>query len=155
MAISRLILLALALLPACMAPTYQRIETGPLTRAQVWNGVTEVAGSGGFPADLAGTDQGLGIYESRWLTRVLRMGHSGRSRLRVELEPHPEGTWTVRYYVEQQEVDDLTRSLNPQASDWRDDGQNAQEEEIFGVRLRMRLGLDLGPTEDRVRQTPR
>ncbi len=147
MTISRLILFALALLPACMLPTYREFETGPLTRGEVWRGVTEVAASGGFPADAAGTDQGLGIYESRWLTRVLRMGHSGRSRLRVELQPRPEGTWIVRYYVEQQEVDDLTRSLAPQESDWRDDGQDAQEEEIFGTRLRMRLGLNLGPIE--------
>ncbi len=145
----------MALLPACTTFDYQRFETGPLTRGGVWNGVTEVAGSGGFPADPAGTDQGLGIYESRWLTRVLRMGHSGRTRLRVELDPQPEGTWIVGYYIERQEVDDLTRSLSPQQGDWRDDGQDAQAEAIFGARLRMRLGLDLMPTEDRLPESPR
>ena len=50
----------------------------------------------------------------------------------------------VRYFIEQQRVADLERSFSPVEDDWDEDGQDAQQEQIFGARLRMRLGMELG-----------
>ncbi len=135
--------LVLCLATACSFTSYREIETIPLTKGQVWQGISEVANTGGWPSDPAVTDEGLGIYQSRWRIRTLRLGHAGRRRLRVEIEPisDPQKGWTVSYYIEQQLVDDPRRSFDPVESDWQYDGQDAQQEEIFAARLRIRLGM--------------
>ncbi len=145
MAIPRLSIYLLILVPACTVHDFNQFETGPLTRGQLWEGVSEVAETR-FRPSAAVTDQGLGIFESEWRHEVLRRGHAGRTRLRVELDPRPgtdEG-WVVRYFIEQQRVVDLGRSFSPVEDDWEEDGQDVQQEQIFGARLRMRLGLELG-----------
>ena len=140
-----LLSLALCLATACSWTSYRELETIPLSKGQVWRGISEVASTGGWPSDPAVTDEGLGIYQSRWRTRVLALGHAGRTRLRVEVEPRsdPGEGWVVYYYIEQQLVDDPTRVFNPVESDWQDDGQDVQQEEIFVARLRIRLGMGL------------
>ncbi len=140
--------LILCLATACSFTSYREIETIPLTKGQVWQGISEVANTGGWPSDPAVTDEGLGIYQSRWRIRTRRLGHAGRLRLRVEIEPisDPEKGWTVSYYIEQQLVDDPKRSFDPVESDWRDDGRDAQREEIWVARLRIRLGMGLETT---------
>ena len=145
--------LALCLASACSFTSYSEIETIPLTKGQVWRGVSEVANSGGWPSDRAVTDEGLGIYQSRWRTRVLAMGDAGRTRLRVEMEPSedPEIGWILYYYIERQMVDDPRRSFDPVESDWQDDGQDAQREEIFAARLRLRLGMESGSGNEVIR----
>jgi hypothetical protein len=144
MAIVRLPLAFLVLVSACAVHDFQHFQTGPLTRGQLWAGVSEVAETR-FRSS-AVTDQGLGIFQSQWRHEVLRRGHAGRTRLRVELDPRPgpEEGWVVRYFIEQQRVADLERSFSPVEDDWEEDGQDAQQEQIFGARLRMRLGLELG-----------
>ena len=140
--------LALCLATACSWTSYREIETIPLSKGQVWRGISEVANTGGWPSDPAVTDEGLGIYQSRWRIRGMSMGHAGRSRLRVEIEPiaDPDKGWTVFYYIERQLVDDPRRALDPVESDWRDDGRDAQREEIWVARLRIRLGMGLQAT---------
>lgn len=137
-------LLALLLLCAACGTSrnWQEVHTVPMRFAQVWEGVDFVARTDGFLPDPAESDRGLGVYQTRWRRQTLMLGRAGRYRLRAEIraKEEPEGAWLVRYYIEQQKVDDLARMFTQTEDDWSAAGQFSAREQIFGERLSRRLG---------------
>ena len=145
MKISSWLLLGLvSLLGSCVtAFNWQEVQSGPATRAEVYDAVVFVARGDGF---LPGSncDRGMGIWESKWRYRQLGLGRPGRYRLRAELlidDGSRETGWAVRFKIEQEKVDDLRKSLDPREQDWESDGQDYEREALFVERLRLRLGM--------------
>ncbi len=114
-----------------------------------WEAFAKVAVTGNLPAAGPLHDRGLGTYQSKWRTRYFGLGHPGRYRLQAEFEEAPdrEGAWLIRFFVEQQQVDDLTKSLRPEEDDWEDFGQDKMSERILRARL---LGVFDLPSDHRI-----
>ncbi|MGE3175595.1 MAG: hypothetical protein AB7O97_23425 [Planctomycetota bacterium] len=142
-------LLLLALLPACgTVREWQELQTGPASRAEVYDAVEFLARTDGFAPEVGACDRGLAVWESRWRFRQLGLGRPGRFRLRAEIlidDGSAETGWIVRYCVEQQQVKDLKKSMDPAEEDWSDGGQDGEREFLFGERLRRRLATIAGP----------
>lgn len=122
---------------------WQEVQSGPMTLAEVYDGIELTAAGDGLTASAADSDRGLGIWQSRWRERYLGgVARPGRYRLRCEIlidEGATDKGWVVRYHVEQQKVADLTKSRDPAESDWSSDGQDQDREFLFGSRLALRL----------------
>ena len=145
------LLLGLSALSACgTRRDFVELRAGERTFGEVWGAVDRVASTDGFRQDTAASDRGLGIYQTRWDRRVLGLGRSGRRRLHCEIVPDRENEdgLMVRFYVEQQRVQDLGMST-PTEKDWDDAGQDGVYQNIFVERLARFLGLldEVGPTE--------
>lgn len=121
---------------------FVELRAGDRTLGEVWGAVDRVASTDGFRQDMAASDRGLGIYQTRWDRRVLGLGRSGRRRLHCEIVPDRENDdhLMVRFYVEQQRVQDLGMST-PTEKDWDDAGQDGVYQNIFVERLARFLGL--------------
>jgi hypothetical protein len=136
------------LLLACACNTvksWQELETGPMTFAEVYDGVDFIARADGFTVSTGESDRGLGIWQSRWRHRQLGLNRPGRFRLRAELEDlggNGKSGWRVRFYVEQMKVKDLKKSMNPEEDDWSSDGQDVEREFLFARRLSLRLKIE-------------
>jgi hypothetical protein len=131
----------LALLCACgTARQWRELRTGPMKFAEAWQGLVEVAQGDGYIASPE-SDQGLGIYQSRWRPTNLGLGRPGRFRLRAEIEEGVGGEqgWNLRFCIERQRVKDLNRTFDPREEDWSWDGQDGEREAVLGERLRRRL----------------
>jgi hypothetical protein len=140
--LSATFVLACLLFGACStAKDWQELQVGPQTFADVYDGVQEIADSGGFVPSAGDCDRGLGVWQSRWRMRVLdAIGHPGRQRLHVEIKDGaPDTGWLIRFYVEQQKVKDLRKSMGPSEDDWSRDGQDSETEDLYGQRLARRL----------------
>ncbi|MBK8100306.1 MAG: hypothetical protein IPK26_24660 [Planctomycetes bacterium] len=140
----QLLLWLLLWLPACStAKKWQEVQSGPMTLAEVYDGIEQTAVGDGLAASAPDSDRGLGIWQSRWRERYLGgVARPGRYRLRCEIlidEGTAEKGWVVRYHVERQKVSDLTRSRDPAENDWSSDGQDQESEFLFGSRLALRL----------------
>jgi hypothetical protein len=114
------------------------MKSAPMTFGACYDCNVHIATGGGYGVDLAGTDRGNGVWQSKWRERQLGLGRPGRYRLLAEV-PLDEGStqagWTVRFVVEQQKVKDLRKSMDPKEEDWSDDGQDRERETLFGEQL--------------------
>lgn len=143
----RVAALAFAVIPlagACStAKDWKEVRSAPMPYADVYDGVEAVANGGGLSADRGVCDRGLGIWQSRWRQRTLAMhGRPGRFRLRAEVDVEDgseSAGWLVRYFIEQEKVDDLRRTKDPREEDWSYGGQDTEAEFLFGERLSRRL----------------
>lgn len=116
-------------------------DLGPVAFQDAWTGFAEIAAVDGFPMDTAVSDRGHRTFVSRWRTRAMPFRRSNRRRVIAEFERGTtEGSWRVRYYVEQQKVSDIGRTFSPVDEDWGEDGQDGQMERRFAAKLRMRFG---------------
>ena len=130
------------LLAACgTVRDWREMRSDPMPIGQCFDGIVEIAGTE-FLADVSGTDRGEGLYLSRWRQRVLPNRHPARNRLRLEVlldEGSAATGWPIRYYIEQETVDDLRRDRDPREEDWSADGQDSEKEVLFGERLLRRI----------------
>jgi hypothetical protein len=130
------------LLAACgTVRDWREMRSDPMPIGQCFDGIVEIAGTE-FVADASGTDRGEGLYLSRWRQRVLPNRHLARNRLRLEVmldEGSATTGWPIRYYVEQETVDDPRRDRDPREEDWSADGQDSEKEVLFGERLMRRV----------------
>jgi hypothetical protein len=132
-----------ALVAACgSVRDWRDLRTDPMPLAEVYDGLSLVAGGDGFVNDTSVSDRGMGIWQSRWKQRLLDNRHPGRFRLRAEVDVDSGSAaagWDLRYRIEQESVDDLRKSMSPQEDDWSAAGQDEPREAIFGEKLARRL----------------
>ena len=121
---------------------FVELSAGDHKFGDIWSAVDRVATSDGFRLDVASSDRGLGVYQTRWDRRVLGLGRSGRRRLYCEIvdDRYADDQLMVRFYVEQQHVQDLGLS-NPAEDDWDDAGQDGVYQRTFYERLSRFLGI--------------
>lgn len=143
------LLLPLLLMACGTARDWREVAVGPTTFANTYQGITRSASADGYLASGPDCDAGLGIYQSRWRHKNLGLGRPGRFRLRAEIQEggSAEQGWTVRFYIEQQKVKDLGKSMNPGENDWSWDGQDTERERVFGEVLRRNLDMDRRRTQ--------
>lgn len=122
---------------------WRELRSGPMSYGECFDGLVHVANGAGFTADGSATDRGLGIWQSRWRFRTLPpVGRPARYRLYAEIlvdEGSPATGWPIRFAVDQQQVTDLRRSIDPREEDWSKAGQDRETEAILGEALVRRL----------------
>ena len=153
-----LTVLLLALVGCSAAPpTYRELDAPGASFSQVWMGMQHVTRRLGYAADGNVTDRGKRVFQSSWHTLPRFPRGTIRHRMRAEvvrIAPGEPG-WRIRYYVEQQTVDSITRSLSPREEDWEAAGQDGLKERVFIGTLRAELGLKvLTPTTEPTDQEP-
>ncbi len=141
---ARCLLFVPCLLASCgTVRSWRELQTEPMTLGEAFDGLVHVANGAGFTSDASVTDRGMGVWQSRWRTRVLPpVGHPARFRLRAEIlvdEGSAAAGWPMRYAVDQETVDDLRRSIDPREEDWSSAGQDREKEAILGEALARRL----------------
>jgi hypothetical protein len=133
-------LLACLAASACHTPpTWREADLGPVAFEDAWDGLVQIAAVDGFPLDQADTDRGHKVFASRWRRREIGFGRIARQRVHAEFERSDAQTWIVRYYVEQQKVEDLAKTMNPPDDAWESAGQDAETEQRFAAKLNMRF----------------
>ena len=113
---------------------------------EAWTAVLDKATLNGFVSEIAGdesTDRGLRVFHSRWIAREYGFRMSKRRRLHVEFASSTAqpGGWVIRYRVEQQQISDIARSMNPEEDDWKPDGQDRDAEDRIAAQVRLQLGM--------------
>ncbi|MGB3968058.1 MAG: hypothetical protein WBO45_15085, partial [Planctomycetota bacterium] len=132
---------------------WRELKTAPMTFGECYTGIVEIA-SRELRSDDSVSDRGLGIWQSRWRTKMLERNFLGRQRLRVEVlldEGSATDGWPIRYVVEQQKVEDLRRFTDPREDDWSDAGQDREAETLLGERLLRRLAPKAAGTPEQRR----
>ncbi len=133
------LLLPVLLLASCGTQReFREVTVGPAKFREVYDAIDHVARTDGFLLDGGESDAGFGIWQSRWRNVTLRLGRSGRYRLRAEIQDDKDlrkDHFQVLYCVEKQEVKDLSRADRHTEDDWSSTGQDADREEIFRERL--------------------
>jgi len=117
---------------------FREVTIGPAKFREVYDAIDHVARTDGFLLDPSESDAGYGTWQSRWRNVTLRLGRSGRYRLRAEIQDDKDlrkGYFMVLYCVEKQEVKDLSRADRHTEDDWSPTGQDADREQIFRERL--------------------
>lgn len=114
-----------------------------MSLGQCFDGIVHVANGMGFTSDDSVTDRGMGIWLSRWRFRSLPpVGRPARYRLYVEVlvdEGSPAEGWPLRFAVDQEQVEDLRRTVDPREQDWSSAPQDSETEAILGEALVRRL----------------
>ena len=133
--------LLVALSSGCFGPSFEwrEIDVGEVHLGDAWTAVEEIAKVDGFPVDPAGTDRGLREFTSRWRTSELPFRRSNRRRVHARFERTDDNGWLIRYYVEQQTVEDISKSFDPEDRDWSAAGQDAETENRFTAKLKSRF----------------
>ncbi|MFK7741649.1 MAG: hypothetical protein AB8H80_15130 [Planctomycetota bacterium] len=138
------VLLVSAAMTSCgTVRSWRELKTEPMSIGAAWNGFVQiVTARDGWLSDQSVTDQGLGIWQSRWKKREMERNFPIRNRFYAEFlldEGSREDGWLIRYYVEQEKCKDLRRHAAPSEEDWSKDGQDQEAETILGQRLIRRL----------------
>jgi hypothetical protein len=136
--------LVLLCLPACgVVRDWRELRSAPMAYGECFDGLVFVASGAGFSSDASVTDRGLGIWQSRWRTRIEPVKrHPVRYRFLAEvlLDEGSDSTgWPIRFVVEQEVVNDLRRSMEPREEDWSRHGQEREKEAILGDALVRKL----------------
>ncbi len=141
--------LAMAMFSSCSAPMNDVVFSTDSPKSEVWRRFKKVASSNQFSEDVGESDEGKGLFISKWNTFVAPFGLSKRSRLQAYFE-RSQGAdasgWTIYYHIEKQEVDDISKSFEVNEDDWSAAGQDRTREEIMLGQLRISFGQDLGIT---------
>lgn len=121
---------------------WRELRSSPMTFGECYDGLEFIVGRDGFVADPLACDRGMGTWQSRWRERQLGLGRPGRFRLRVEVmidEGSAAEGWPIRFAIDQQQVKDLRKSMQPSEDDWSDDDQDREREAILAEKLVRRL----------------
>ena len=146
-------LVLLSLLASCGTfREWRELQTAPMTLGACYDGLVFVARGARFMEDPAFSDRGLGTWQSRWRRREAFRNFPIRNRLIAEIlidDGSTEKGWRVRYYIEQEKVDDLRRHASPREEDWSADGQDSEREALLGAMLSRRLAPPDVPAPER------
>lgn len=142
-------LLVVALVVAatgCFGPrvTWREVDVGDVPLGDAWRAIEEMSAVDGYPTDPASTDRGLREFTSKWRSVELPFRRANRRRVHARFEKTDAGGWMVRYYVQLQKVDDIAKTFDPADDDWEEAGQDAETENRFAAKLRLRFS---GATE--------
>ena len=148
--------LGLMLVSACSYHVrWREMDLGPVAFEDAWSAVERSVEVDGFRTDVGSSDRGLRRYQTQWRSRV-GMGfgpgaRSSRTRVLAEFDALDTEGWRLRYCVEQQQVTDMEKSMDPGADDWKTVGQDQRMEERLTAKLRLHFGKPLVEDSD-VRQ---
>lgn len=141
--------LALAFAGCSSPPKPLELEI-PLGFGETWEHFADIADRSGFRLDPSGTDRGLRVFVSRWRESPAPFGKGVRTRLHGAFEkvderanPSRREAWRLEFWVERQTVTDISRGFEPRESDWVDQGQDREREQILMGQLRLRYGQEL------------
>ncbi len=144
------------LLTSCFGSSfaYREVEVPDMASGVVWSRAVQAVKRHGYKTDVAATDKGLLVYQSRWKGAAGAFRRAERRRMRMEIEHQEGGVNLLRFYVERQVIDDMGRNLRPREEDWQAAGQHSIDEEVLQAMLRGNLGMPLlqgqkGPAEPR------
>lgn len=121
---------------------WREVTVGNVPLEDAWTAMVEIAEVDGYPIDPGGTDRGKHVLETRWRTRAGPFRGSVRKRVHAEFERTRDDTaWMVRYYVERQNVPDVSKGFDPAEEDWAHDGQDQETEDRIAAKLRFRFEM--------------
>jgi len=111
-----------------------------LTPDEAWTMVHTCANACRLPVDQRNSNEEDGEFVSIWDKRLMHFGKGFRRRLILRyLEREEDQVKSLRYYVERQRNGSMERTLNPEASDWEDTGQDRKTELLFQTHLDRRF----------------
>jgi hypothetical protein len=118
---------------------WREVNVGKVPLGDAWTAMEEIAAVDGYPVDAAATDRGLREFTSRWRSVELPFRKGSRRRVHARFAQGEDDSWTIRYYVEVQTVDDIAKAFEPTERDWSAAGQDAETESRFAAKLRTRF----------------
>ena len=125
------------------SPTEREVVVPGRPFQDIWSEFIRVTVLNGHEVDVANTDVGKRVFQSKWNSQP--MGFQGGRRTRVHARfKRDEGTpiWRVFFYVERERVTDMERELFPTEEDWERAGQDGLMEELIGAQLSLSLGVE-------------